>query len=100
MANAETIEVEVAYAQPDVQVVVSVRVPAGATAREAVERSGLARRFPAIEACEHGIGIFGEPVSPATPLAAGDRVEIYRPLAVDAKQARRLRAARAKARRR
>lgn len=98
MERDDTIEVEVAYAEPDVQLVVAVRVPADACAWEAIKLSGLAERFPGIEACEHGIGIFGEPVSPTTPLADGDRVEIYRPLEIDPKEARRLRAARAKSR--
>ena len=41
---------------------------------------------------EKNIGIFGEPVTPETRLADGDRVEVYRPLEVDPKEARRQRA--------
>jgi len=100
MGNADTIEVEVAYANPDIQVVVPVRVPKGATAWQALKLSGLAQQFPGVDACEHGIGIFGEPVSPSTPLREGDRVEVYRPLEMDPKEARRLRAARCSGRRR
>lgn len=100
MGSAETIGVEVAYARPDVQIVVALRVPAGATAWEAIKLSGLAERFPDVDACAHGIGIYGESVSPSTQLTEGDRVEIYRPLAMDPKEARRLRAERSRARRR
>lgn len=102
MAEPGLIEVEVAYAEPREQVIVSLRVPEGTSAREAVRRSGLLERFPGIELRDDSLGVFGVPVSPCAPLAAGDRVEIYRPLAIDPKQARRLRAARsgAKGRRR
>ena len=96
MAEAGDIDVEVAYAEPERQVVVSVRVPAGASAATAVERSGLLERFPRIAWPGADIGIFGERVSPCAPLAAGDRVEIYRQLAVDPKEARRRRAARSR----
>jgi putative ubiquitin-RnfH superfamily antitoxin RatB of RatAB toxin-antitoxin module len=96
MADGDLIDVEVAYAQPERQLSVPLRVPAGTSAGEAVRRSGLMERFPAIDACAGSIGVFGEPVSPCTPLTQGDRVEIYRPLQVDAKEARRLRAARSR----
>ena len=99
MAEAGEIAVEVAYAEPDRQVIVSLRVPAGTTAGEAVERSGLLDRFPAISWPGADIGIFGWRVSARASLIEGDRVEIYRPLAMDPKEARRLRAARSKARR-
>ena len=52
--------------------------------REAVAASGLPR--------PGRIGIFGKVVDPGTRLADGDRVEIYRPLALDPKEARRRRA--------
>ncbi len=100
MADGAAIDVEVAYAEPDEQVVVSLRVPAGTSAGEAVRRSGLLERFPGIDLRQSTLGVFGTPVSARTPLEAGDRVEVYRPLQADPKQARRQRAARAAARRR
>lgn len=87
-------EVEVAYAEAERQIVLAVRVPAGARARDAVELSGVLERFPRIPWPEVDMGIFGRRVSPCAPLSPGDRVEIYRPLQVDPKEARRLRAAR------
>ncbi len=98
MAEGEFIDVEVAYAKPDCQVIVRLRVVAGVSAREAVRQSGLLQRFPGIDLRNVGIGLFGTPVSPCAPLAQGDRVEIYRPLQVQPKEARRLRAARSRAR--
>ena len=86
--------VEVVYALPDEQIVVTLEVPARTTARDAVKLSGLGERYPAIvsEACV--LGIYGRVVTGDTVLEPGDRVEIYRELAADPKQARRRRARR------
>jgi putative ubiquitin-RnfH superfamily antitoxin RatB of RatAB toxin-antitoxin module len=99
MAEVEVIDVEVAYAEVDEQVIVPLQVPVGTSAGEAVRRSGLAEQFPDMDSNTASIGVFGIPVSPCAPLAQGDRVEIYRPLQVDPKEARRQRAARSRARR-
>jgi putative ubiquitin-RnfH superfamily antitoxin RatB of RatAB toxin-antitoxin module len=92
-APERLIDVEVAYATPREQLIVSLRVPAGTTAAEAVERSGIRIRFPEIEA-EPLLGIFSHKVASGHPLAAGDRVEIYRPLMADPKEVRRRKARR------
>lgn len=92
------IDIEVAYAEPDKQMIVPLHVPVGTSAREAVRRSGLLERFAGIDLNEAVMGVFGIQVSPCAPLANGDRVEIYRPLRVDPKTARRHRAARSRAR--
>lgn len=86
--------VEVAYARPDRQWLIAVEVEPGASARDAVERSGIVAECPEIDAHALRLGIFGEACDPATVLRAGDRVEIYRPLQVDPKEARRRRAGR------
>lgn len=99
MAERGEIEVEVAYAEPDRQAIVPLRLPAGTSAGEAVRRSGLLEHFPGIPWPGAAIGIFGRQVSPCAPLSAGDRVEIYRGLQCEPSEARRLRAARARARR-
>ncbi len=98
MAEGDFIDIEVAYAEPDCQVIVPLHVAAGISAGEAVRQSGLLERFPGIDLRIDGIGVFGIPVSPCVLLAHGDRVEVYRPLQVDPKEARRLRAARSRAR--
>lgn len=86
------IQVEVAYAKPHEQVIFSVQVPAETTVEMAIELSGILLRFAEINLDTIQVGIFGKPVSLATKLNCGDRVEIYRPLQVDPKTARRLRA--------
>lgn len=86
--------VEVAYATPERQEIVPVEVEEGATILEAVRRSGIADLFPGLDPEQADMGIFGKVVkSPQTHvLRAGDRVELYRPLKIDPKQARMNRA--------
>ena len=91
----ETIQVEVAYATPEKQLILSVEVPEGATAREAVELSGIVDHFPDIEPDQSAMGIFSRPLNgKVLPTPENyipepkDRVEIYRPLLLDPKQAR------------
>ncbi len=96
MADAERIEVEVAYARPDEQVLLTLRVPRGATVGDALEASGLLKRFPEIDLARNKVGIFGRLTSLAHTLREGDRVEVYRPLIADPKEVRRRRAAQGK----
>ena len=81
-------EVEVVYASPESQQVVKVHLEPGATVRDAVIAAGFTTRQ------EQKFGIFGKAVPPDTRVAQGDRVEIYRPLLIDPKEARRRRARR------
>jgi uncharacterized protein len=94
MANPETlIQIEVAYARPEVQVLIPLQVAAGTTLQQAIEQSGVLRRFPDIDLTQQKVGIFGK-LSPAQQsLRDGDRVEIYRPLIADPKAVRQQRAA-------
>jgi len=85
----ETIEVEVAYARPERQLILTVEVPQGTTAVEAVRLSGIEEQFPEIDLGRNRLGVFGKLCKPDRPLNAGDRVEIYRPLLVDPRTARR-----------
>lgn len=78
----------VAYALPDVQLVRELDLGSGATVRDALEQSGLLTEFPEIESQSQPVGIFGQVVPHATALQDGDRVEIYRPLRLEPKQAR------------
>lgn len=93
------ITVEVAFALPERQKIVSLLVPVGTTAREAVMLAAMEQYFPdhsATTFTQAELGIFGKRLR--TPerhvLQAGDRVEIYRALLIDPKQARMQRAAR------
>ena len=86
---AESLTVEVVFALPGRQKLVEVSLSQGATVGDAVAASGLSTRFPDndLSACE--TGIWGRVVSLDKPLADGDRVEIYRPLEMDPREARR-----------
>ena len=84
--------VEVVYALPDTQSLIALTVAPGTTARQAIEQSGILRRHPQIDPACGKIGIFGKAVKPNAVLKEGDRVEIYRPLIADPKDARRRRA--------
>lgn len=83
------IRVEVAAAWPDRQLVIEVEVPAGSTVMQAIERSGVRQRFPELEVDPERIGIFSERCTPDRVVREGERIEIYRPLKVDPKEARR-----------
>jgi hypothetical protein len=89
-----TLEVEVVYALPGSEDAVLVRLPAGATVAEAVAASGILTRHPEIAAARQQLGIHGKRTEPGVALSQGDRVEIYRPLVLDPKEARRKRALR------
>lgn len=84
------LQIEVAYARPDKQEIVSLEVPEGTTVLEAARLSGIDRIFPEIDVDSNDMGIFGKVVrDPATHLLRdGDRIELYRPLKIDPKQAR------------
>jgi putative ubiquitin-RnfH superfamily antitoxin RatB of RatAB toxin-antitoxin module len=84
--------VEVVYALPEGADVSVLELPPGATVRDALAASGVAARHAALDLSQ--IGIFGRRVTPDAVLSDGDRVELYRPLALDPKEARRRRARR------
>lgn len=86
------VNVEVAYAKPDEQVIVVLAIPEGATVDAAIKASGLLERFPEIALSEINAGIFGVACKLDQLVREGDRIEIYRPLRHDPKEARRQRA--------
>lgn len=85
-------KVLVAYAASAVeQVELTVSVPEDATVRAVILASGLLTRYPEIQLEHAAVGIFAKRVKLDTPVKAGDRVEVYRPLLMDPKEARRAR---------
>lgn len=94
---AETIHVEVVYARPDRQEVAGLTLPAGSTAGQAIEASGLLARYPEIDLTKNKLGIYAKLAKADTTLRDRDRVEIYRPLIADPKEVRKQRAAEGKA---
>lgn len=71
---------------------IALEVEEGTTALLAIERSGILQQFPEANPRRDGVGVFGKLVALDSPLRNGDRVEIYRPLIADPKEARRKRA--------
>lgn len=103
-SDSTPIKVEVVYATPGKQSIIEIEVPMGTTAYEAVEQSGITEEFPEIDMATNPMGIFSElmdgkklPLPADYILQQKDRVEIYRPLTIDPKQARLARAAKKKA---
>ena len=92
----DLVEVEVAYAKPDEQVILTVQSASGLTVQQAIEKSGILRQFPEIEIGKNKVGVFGKVAKLDAPLQPGDRVEIYRPLIADPKAQRKKRAAEGK----
>ena len=88
----ESIDVEVAYALPEKQVIRAVNVDAGTTIGAAIVQSGIMMDFPDLELEDAKVGIFSKAAVMTTVLSDGDRVEIYRPLIADPKEVRRKRA--------
>jgi putative ubiquitin-RnfH superfamily antitoxin RatB of RatAB toxin-antitoxin module len=76
-------QVGVTYSEPGQQLWLNIEVPDGATAREAIERSGILAQFPHIDLEAQKVGIFGRLIKPDAVLRAGDRVEIYRAITCD-----------------
>lgn len=87
---------EVAYGRTDEQALLMVEADTPLTAQQAIERSGILERFPEIDLSSNKIGIFGKASKLDVLLTDGDRVEIYRPLIADPKEARKKRAAEGK----
>ena len=95
--DKEWLEVDVVYALPQQQTLVSVRVKVGTTVIAAVEASGILARHPEIELPRATLGVFGKRVMSTAAVQQGDRIEIYRGLRADPKRAREARALRQKA---
>lgn len=85
--------VEVAYARPDTQVILTVNVEETATVNEAIVMSGILEQFPDIDLGKNKVGIFGKLTKLDETLREKDRIEIYRPLIADPKASRKKRAA-------
>ncbi len=91
------INVIVAHATPSQQIEIPLQVEESCTVVLAIKRSGILSYFPEIKLPEAKLGIYSQPASLDASLQEGDRIEIYRPLTIDPKQARLLRAKKASA---
>lgn len=94
---AESLSIEIAYALPQKQDLVHLKLPAGSTVQQAIEASGLKQKHPEIDLARNKVGVFGKLSKLDAPLRDQDRVEIYRPLIADPKEVRKKRAEEGKA---
>lgn len=83
------ISITVAYATPEKQVQIALDVDESCTVELAIKRSKIIEQFPEIKLAGIAVGIFSQRVKLDSNLQAGDRIEIYRPLTIDPKDARR-----------
>ncbi|RUL78399.1 RnfH family protein [Dyella choica] len=89
---AERITVEVVCAMPERQLLRRVSLPAGSSVLQAVQQSGILDELRERVFDPERLGLFSRRVAADETLQDGDRVEIYRPLTLDPKDARRRRA--------
>jgi len=82
-------EVEIVFALPDRQSLKCISVASGETVADVVAKSGLGEDFPEIEIDSLALGIWGCEVERTRPVKEGDRIEVYRPLEMDPREARR-----------
>lgn len=90
------LNIEVAYALPDKQTVISLQVEQGTTIEQAIRQSGVLELFPQIDMAKNKFGIFGKLKKTDELVREGERVEIYRSLIADPKVVRKQRAAEGK----
>lgn len=94
--SQEQIQIEVAYATPERQQIIPLRVRKGTSVADCIAQSQIARYFPEIDLNEQKVGIWSKAVKLDHEPRDGDRIEIYRPLIADPKAIRRKRAEQAK----
>lgn len=92
----QQLKLEVAFALPTKQTLLQVTVEPGATVKEVIKASGIIERYPEIDLDKNAVGIWNRTCKLDAIPEDGDRIEIYRPLIADPKEARRLRAEKAK----
>ena len=95
MAEAgDGLRIEVVLVAPGLAWRSHLQLPAGSTVAEAIDASGVRQAVPPGRGfdLEHP-GVYGRAVALDEPLHDGDRIEFYRPLEADPKDARRRRAA-------
>lgn len=92
MAMTKLVNIEIAYGTKIKQVIIPLAIACGSTIAEAIQVSGILRQFPEIDLRQNEVGIFSRKRHLSDPVSHGDRIEIYRPLTLDPKEARRIKA--------
>lgn len=93
---ANAIVVEVAYALPDEQTLLSLDVSEGTEIKDVIIQSKILEEYPELELDKLDVGIFGKMAKMDYQVREFDRIEIYRPLIADPKEVRKRRAAEGK----
>jgi len=93
-ADEDPITVEVVHISEHRQFLKKLQVPYGSSLMTAIELAGVLKEFPELDLTKTKLGIYGKPADKEDVLNDLDRVEIYRPLLLDPRQARRQRAKR------
>jgi putative ubiquitin-RnfH superfamily antitoxin RatB of RatAB toxin-antitoxin module len=88
----ELLHVSVVYLRPGLSFERALVLPGPATVGDAIQASGVCAEVPELGTARFNVGVFSRLCAQGDPLRDGDRVEIYRPLTVDPKEARRVRA--------
>ncbi|MCY7295804.1 RnfH family protein [Alteromonas sp. a30] len=94
--ESQLMTIEVAYALPEKQALLEVKVAKDCKVQDAIHASGILNEFDDIDLMINKVGIWNRTCKLQDVLKDGDRVEIYRPLIADPKEARRARAEKAK----
>jgi putative ubiquitin-RnfH superfamily antitoxin RatB of RatAB toxin-antitoxin module len=92
MELIKKISVEIAYASVDRQTILTIEVEEGSTIEKVIDCSNILELFPEIDLSKQKVGIFSQQKNLNDVVKEGDRVEIYRALLLDPKEARKLRA--------
>lgn len=96
MNSQDKIQVEVCYALPEKQTLLSLEVEPSLTIESIIKQSGILELHPEIDLAENKVGIFSKLAKLNDTLYDGDRIEIYRPLIADPKEVRKQRAQKTK----
>ena len=92
MATSDHLTIEVAYAVPEEQIILSLEVPSDCNVEDIIKRSGILESYPQIDLSSDKVGIFGKICKLTASLRDRDRIEIYRKLIADPKESRRQKA--------
>ncbi|MET1256603.1 RnfH family protein [Aliikangiella maris] len=96
MSNQTIINIELIFALPDEQQLLTQQVPVGTTVEQAIVQSGILQKYPQIDLTKNKVGLFSQACKLTDELREGDRIEIYRPLIADPKEARKKKAVKQK----
>ncbi len=91
-AKTESIQIELIYALPNQQQLIQLEVVPDCSVKQAILQSGILEQYPEIDLENNKVGIFSQVCQLSDTLRDGDRIEIYRPLIIDPKEARKRRA--------